>query len=50
MKTPPDSPEFARFTAAMQDIMKVSKTELLRRMEEEKRKPIKASAANHEEK
>jgi len=26
MKTPPDNPEFARFTAAMQTIMKVPKT------------------------
>jgi hypothetical protein len=36
MKKPPDNPEFARFTAAMQTIMKVPKTELQRRMEEEK--------------
>jgi hypothetical protein len=26
MKKPPDNPEFARFTAAMQTIMKVPKT------------------------
>jgi hypothetical protein len=26
MKKPPDNPEFARFTAAMQAIMKVPKT------------------------
>jgi len=43
MKTPPDNPEFARFTSAMRQIMTVSKTELNRRMEAEKRKP-KASA------
>src|ERR1700733_9712128 len=28
MKTPPDTPEFARFTAAMRQIMKVSKVEM----------------------
>jgi hypothetical protein len=39
MKTPPDNPEFARFTEAMRGIMKVSKVELQRRMEEEKRTP-----------
>ena len=44
MKPPPDNPEFTRFTSAMRDIMKVSKTELQRRIETEKRKP-KASAS-----
>lgn len=44
MKTPPDSPEFARFTGAMRDILKVSKIEMNRRIEAEKRKP-KASAS-----
>lgn len=39
MKTPPDNPEFARFTTAMRDIMKVSKVELQRRIEAVKRKP-----------
>ena len=39
MKPPPDTPEFARFTAAMRQIMKVSKVELNRRLAEEKRKP-----------
>ncbi len=39
MKTPPDTPEFREFTVAMQDIMKVSKQELDRRIEAEKRKP-----------
>lgn len=50
MKMPPDTPEFARFTQAMRDIMKVSKTELQTRMEAEKRKTkapaSRASAAS----
>jgi hypothetical protein len=44
MKTPPDNPEFARFTDAMRHIMGVSKVELQKRMQEEKRKP-KTSAS-----
>ena len=36
---PPMDPEFTKFTNAMRDILKVSKTELQRRMEEEKKKP-----------
>jgi hypothetical protein len=36
MKTPPDTPEFARFTTAMRDIMKVSKGELQKRIEAQK--------------
>jgi hypothetical protein len=39
MKTPPDNPEFNRFTEAMREIVKVSKVEMQRRIEEEKRKP-----------
>jgi hypothetical protein len=39
MKTPPDNPEFTRFTDAMRDIVKVAKVEMQRRIEEEKRKP-----------
>lgn len=39
MKIPPDNPEFARFTEAMKTIVKVSKVELQRRMEAEKRTP-----------
>jgi len=31
MKTPPSDPEFAKFTEAMREIMKVSKVELQRR-------------------
>ena len=31
MKTPPDNPEFAKFTEAMRTIVKVSKVELKRR-------------------
>lgn len=44
MKTPPDNPEFARFTEAMRTIVKVSKVEMQRRIDAEKRKPI-ASAS-----
>jgi hypothetical protein len=36
MKTPPDNPEFAKFTDALRKVMSVSKVELQRRMEEEK--------------
>jgi hypothetical protein len=43
MKPPPDTPEFARFTDALRNMMKVSKVEMSRRIEAEKRKP-KASA------
>ena len=44
MKRPPSNPEFARFTAAMRGIMKVSKTELNQRIAAEKKgKPIKTS-------
>ena len=47
MKKPPDNPEFARFTEAMRDIMKVSKVELQRRMDAVKRKPrYRASRAS----
>jgi hypothetical protein len=44
MKTPPDDPEFAKFTEAMRTIVKVSKVEMQRRIEAEKRKP-RASAS-----
>jgi hypothetical protein len=36
---PPKDAEFTKFTNAMRDILKVSKTELQRRIEEEKKKP-----------
>ncbi len=39
MKTPPDNPEFAKFTDAMRTIMKVSKVELQRRQAEWKGQP-----------
>ncbi len=39
MKPMPQNPEFARFTGALREILKVSKTELQRRIEMEKRKP-----------
>ena len=37
MKPPPGTPEFAKFTAAVQDILKVSKGEMETRMEAHKR-------------
>jgi hypothetical protein len=37
MKTPPTTPEFARFTAAVRDVLKVSKREMETRMEAHKR-------------
>jgi hypothetical protein len=37
MKTPPDNPEFAKFTSVMQSLVKVSKTELQKRIEAEKK-------------
>jgi hypothetical protein len=46
MKRPPDNPEFARFTEAMRTIVKVSKTELNRRIEATKKgKRLKTSAS-----
>jgi hypothetical protein len=36
MKTPPDTPEFANFTTAMRDILKVSKSEMQTRIEAHK--------------
>ena len=36
MKTPPATSEFARFTDAVKDILKVSKTEMATRMEAHK--------------
>ena len=37
MKPPPDTPEFARLTEALKTMLKVSKTEMQRRIEEDKR-------------
>jgi hypothetical protein len=46
MKPPPDNPEFAKFTDALSKIMRVSKVELQRRIEEEKQeKKAKRSAS-----
>lgn len=45
MKRPPDNPEFARFTDAMRAIVKVSKVELNRRIDAEKKRKSKASAS-----
>jgi hypothetical protein len=46
VKTPPDSPEFSRFTQAMRSIVGVSKVEIQKRIEaEKKRKSIKAPAS-----
>jgi hypothetical protein len=36
MKTPPSGPEFSRFTSAMRDILKVSKSEMENRIEAQK--------------
>jgi len=36
MKTPPATPEFARFTAAVKDILRVSKGEMKTRIETQK--------------
>ncbi len=36
MKTPPATPEFSRFTTAMRDILKVSKSEMETRIEAQK--------------
>ena len=44
MKTPPDNPEFALFTSAMRDLLKVSKVEMNRRIEAEKKRKPKTSA------
>ncbi len=48
MKKPPDNPEFQRFTSAMRDILKVSKTELQRRMEDEKTAKRTSKASSQE--
>jgi hypothetical protein len=46
MKKPPDNPEFAKFTEALRGILKVSKTEMNRRIEAEKKgKRVKPSAS-----
>jgi len=45
MKTPPDNPEFVRFTSAMRGLVKVSKAELNRRIEAEKKRNTKPSAS-----
>jgi hypothetical protein len=46
MKPPPDNPEFRRFTSAMRTIMGVSKAELKKREEaQKKRKRPKTSAS-----
>lgn len=45
MKPPPDNPEFARFTDAMRTIVKVSKVEMNRRIEAEKKRKTKPSAS-----
>lgn len=36
MKTPPNTPEFGRFTSAVRDILKVSKGEMQERIETHK--------------
>lgn len=44
MKPPPDNLEFANFTAAMKKILTVSKVELNRRLDAEKKRKTKSSA------
>jgi hypothetical protein len=38
MKRPPDNPEFARFTEAMRQIMRVSKADIQQELKTKKRK------------
>lgn len=45
MKTPPDNPEFERFTDALRQMLKVPKTEMNRRIEAEKKRRPKHSAS-----
>ena len=45
MKTPPDNPEFSRFTDALRHMLKVPKTEMNRRVEAEKKRRPKPSAS-----
>jgi hypothetical protein len=47
MKTPPDTPEFARFSNAAREILKVSKSELDQRIAEDRtrRNPAKLSSS-----
>jgi hypothetical protein len=46
MKPPPKGPEFERFSDALRGIMKVSKAELQKRMEAEKRPNASPSSAS----
>jgi hypothetical protein len=46
MKTPPNNPEFARFTDALRHMLKVPKTEMNRRIEAGKKRKPKASASH----
>jgi len=45
MKSPPKDVEFTRFTDALRGILKVSKSELNRRLEAEKKRKAKPSAS-----
>ena len=45
MKPPPDSPEFSRFTEALKDMLKVSKTQTNARIAAQKRSKPSASPA-----
>jgi hypothetical protein len=50
MKTPPDSPEFSKFSQAMRDILGVSKEEMQKRMDAEKQergREAKTSSSDH---
>lgn len=46
MKKPPSTPEFAKFTQAMKAMMRVSKTEMQRRIEEDKAKRSESPASS----
>lgn len=45
MKTPPNNPEFSRFTEALRHMLKVSKAEMNTRIEVEKKRRPKHSAS-----
>jgi hypothetical protein len=47
MKTPPDNPQFRKFTEAMRVIMSVSKTTLKKRETLEKKRKRAKRAASH---
>lgn len=48
MKPAPENPEFKRFTEALRSVLKVSKREIVQKMDTEKRKPAKTSVSRAE--